>query len=305
MDLTHMLSVRIYGINKYSSFEIKENENDQDVNYTPNSNLNLGFGFSYKWFGLGLAFNFPFINNDNDIYGTTKRFDAQTSIFTSYLSADIYMQSYKGFYIENPESYLTGWKPEMPYPQRPDIQTLSFGGNCIYHFNHKKYSARATYVQTELQKKSAGSFLLGGFFTVYGITGDSSLIPYELKEEFEPELHFYKVNVSGVGVAFGYSHTFVMWKKLYFSLTLVPGVAVQKYKTAYQIDVEDREGSIIAGRFMVRTAIVYNSVKSYGGMTVNTDSFSGHTGPEQQNNLSYQVGTIRFFYGRRFDLSKK
>ena len=123
-DLSDKLSIRIFGVNKFTRFDIKDNEIDSLVSYSPNRNLNLGFGLNYKWFGLGVAFNFPFINNDDDIYGKTKRFDAHTNIFTRNLAIDFYLSSYRGFYIENPDSYLPDWTPGMPYPQRPDISTI-------------------------------------------------------------------------------------------------------------------------------------------------------------------------------------
>ena len=66
-DLSHKLSIRIFGVNKFTRFDIKDNGIDSLVSYSPNRNLNLGFGLNYKWFGLWIAFNFPFINNDDDI----------------------------------------------------------------------------------------------------------------------------------------------------------------------------------------------------------------------------------------------
>ncbi len=300
-DFSHKLSVRIFGITKFTRFDIKDNEIDSMVSYSPNRNFNLGFGLNYKWFGLWVAFNFPFINNDDEIYGKTKRFDAQTNIFTRNLAIDFYLSSYKGFYIENPETYLDGWEHGMPYPQRPDISTTKIGGSCIYAFKYRKYSTKAAFIQTDLQRKSAGSFLLGGFFSYFGLAGDSSFIPYELKEIYNPDLLFNQLSVFGGGVAFGYTHTFVLWKKFYISFTLVPGISIQGFEIDYEADQEKKTGSFLAGRFQARIALVYNSEKSYAGFTAINDSYSGNTGREQHSSLNYEVGVIRFFYGRRFN----
>jgi len=303
-DLSDKLSVRIYGISKYNKFEI--NEVESAIRYSPNSNLNFGVGVNYKWFGLGVAFNIPFINNDDNKYGSTNRFDAQTNIFTRNLAIDIYLQYYKGFYIENPGSYLVDWKPEDPYPQRPDITTTSFGGSCLYTFNHKKYSAKAAFVQTDMQRKSAGSFLLGGYFSLFGVMGDSSFIPYELENQYDSTRQFNEVSVVGIGVAGGYTHNFVVWKKLYISLTLVPGVAIQSYDVGYKDGIaENKSGSFLSGRLSGRFALVYNSEKWYTGFTTISDSYTGYAGKELKNTLSYQIGVIRFFYGRRFTINWK
>lgn len=300
-DLSHKLSIRIQSVNKFTSFDIKDNDIDSIVSYSPNRNLNLGFGVNYKWFGLWLAFKFPFINNDDEIYGKTKRFDAITSIFLRKLDIDLYLSTYKGFYIEDPASYLPNWEAGMPYPQRPDITTTKIGGSCTYAFKHRKYSTKAAFIQTEIQRKSAGSFLLGGFFSYFGIEGDSSFVPYELKEIYNAALLFNHVSVYGGGITFGYTHTFVMWKKFYISFSLVPGVSVQGYQIAYDDGQEKKTGSFVAGRFLARFALGYNSEKSYAGFTATSDSYSGNTGKEQRNSLNYEVGVIRFFYGRRFN----
>ena len=265
-DLSDRLSIRVYGISKFNKFEINDTESKSKVKYAPNSNLNFGIGISYKWFGLGVAINIPIINNDDNKFGKTTRFDAQTNIFTRNLAIDVYYQYYKGFYIENPGSYLNDWKPADPHPQRPDITTTSLGGSCLYAFNYKKYSAKAAFVQTEMQKRSAGSFLLGGYFSWFDVLGDSSFIPFELKDYFDSTRHFNKVSVFGIGVAGGYSHTFVIWKKLYISLTLVPGIAIQTYDVKYKNGIsENSSGAFFSGRLTGRFALVYNSEKWYTG----------------------------------------
>lgn len=303
-DLSHKLSIRILSVNKFTSFDIKDNDVDSLVSYSPNRNLNLGFGVNYKWFGLWVAFKFPFINNDDEKYGETKRFDAITSIFLRKLAIDFYLSSYRGFYIENPESYLPDWESGMPYPQRQDITTTKIGGSCTYAFKYQKYSTKAAFIQTEIQKKSAGSFLLGGFFSYFGIRGDSSFVPYELKDIYDQALMFNYLSVYGGGVTFGYTHTFVLWKKFYISFSLVPGVAIQGYQIDYDDGQEKKTGSFVAGRFLARAALGYNSEKSYAGFTATSDSYSGNTGKEQRNSLNYEVGVIRFFYGRRFNFPK-
>ncbi len=300
-DVSDKLSVRLYGINKFNRFDIHDNNAGYTVKYSPNSSVNLGFGINYKWFGLGVAFDLPFINNDDQKYGHTNRFDAQTNIFTRSLAVDLNLQYYQGFYIENPETYDKNWTAGNPYPQRPDIITTTLGASCLYIFNHKKYSARAAFIQTDVQKKSAGSFMLGGFFSLFSLEGDSSFIPYQLKSIFDPDLLFNQLYVSDFGVAFGYTHTFVIWKRLALSLSLAPGVSFQKYNVSYLTERDNIKGSFASAKFLGRFSLVYNTQKSYFGFTATDDSYNGNTGKNQQNSLTYQIGAVRFFYGRRFN----
>ncbi len=301
-DLSGKLALRIYGVNKFNKFSIKDNDLPHELKYAPNENLNLGVGVNYKWYGLGLAFNFPFINNDNDQYGSTYRFDAQTNVFARKFLIDFYLQFYKGFYIENPESYIEDWDEEFVYPHRNDVVTATFGGSFIYVFNHQIYSAKAVFVQTDLQKKSAGSFLWGGYFSINSLSGDSNFIPRELQEKYNENLFFHNIGVTSLGVSLGYSHIFVLWKKFYASFTFVPGLAVQGFDVSYKDTEKDLSGAFLAGRFLARNAFVYNTEKSFAGITASIDNFSGNTNRNQPANLNFSVGSIRFFYGRRFNI---
>ncbi len=300
-DVSNKLSIRLYGINKFNRFDIHDKQAGYTVKYSPNSSVNLGFGINYRWFGLAVAFDFPFINNDDKKYGHTNRLDVQTNIFTKSLAVDLNLQYYQGFYIENPDTYDKNWIAGDPFPQRPDAITTTLGASCLYIFNHRKYSSRAAFIQTEVQKKSAGSFLLGGFLSLFALAGDSSFIPYQLQPEFNPDLLFNQLEVSDLGVAFGYTHTFVMWKKLSLSLALSPGISFQNYNVNYLTAREQIKGSYVSLRFLGRFSVVYNTQRSYFGLTATDDSYNGNTGKNQENSLTYQVGVVRFFYGRRFD----
>lgn len=303
-DLSDSLAVRIYGINKFNGFSIRDNELGQEVDYSPNRNLNFGLGINYKWFGFGIAVNFPFLNNDNDKYGKTSRFDAQTHIFTRKLLIDFYGNFYNGFYIKNPNVYLPNWDNTMNYPQRQDVGVFSLGGSVLYILKHHKYSARAAFVQTEIQKKSAGSFLVGGFMTYFGATGDSAFIPYPLFDSVNPALRYKEYTVMNYGVAFGYSHTFVILKKFYASFTLVPGIAISNHNIIFDPPYDNRTGNVVSGRFLARMALGYNSVRSFAGFVASADSFSGKTGTDSNNQMNFEVGLFRFFYGRRINFPK-
>ncbi|MBN1340145.1 MAG: DUF4421 domain-containing protein [Bacteroidales bacterium] len=300
-DLSHRLSVRVYGINKYNRFSLYDKTGNSRIMYGPNERFNLGLGVNYRWFGIGLAFNLPLINNDDDIYGKTDRFDFQLNVFTRKLIIDTYLQYYKGFYIENPETLFDQWTDGMPYPQRPDIFTSALGTSFIYVFNHKKYSSRAAFVQTELQKKSAGSFVAGAYLSLFSAAGDSGYIPAHLSELFSGRLNISGATVSNLGISFGYAHTFVIWKKLYISLAFVPGISVQAYSVDRPGDSEPENSSGVALKSIGRLAIVRNADRSFFGISFNGDNFSmSRTGEDIQDQFTYSIGATRVFYGRRF-----
>jgi hypothetical protein len=153
-DLSDHFNLFVYGKTKYNNFGIKNNETNQKLNYAPNDKFNIGFGFHYKWMGLGVAFNLPFINNDDEKYGTTKRIDAQMNIFSHKYLLDFYFNHYRGYYLSNPEVMDSTFDKSGNYPTIPSMHTNNFGVSYFYIWNNTKFSYRASFVQNEIQKKN-------------------------------------------------------------------------------------------------------------------------------------------------------
>ena len=163
VDYSDKFALYLYAKQKTNHFGIYNLEVPL-IEYSPNDRLNIGFGFNYKWLGIGFAFNFGFVNNDNDKYGVTKRLDWQTNIYSKKFVVDFYLQYYQGYYVQNPQEVFPEWGEGDDMYIRPDIKSASLGIGAMYIFNHKKFSYKSAFLQTAIQKKSAGSFMMGGHF---------------------------------------------------------------------------------------------------------------------------------------------
>ncbi|GAB4319869.1 MAG: hypothetical protein Kow00127_12130 [Bacteroidales bacterium] len=303
-DMSSYLNLRLYGINKFNKFQLSDAINGGHVDYAPNENFNVGFAVNYKWLGLGIAVNVPFINHDNDLYGETRRLDAQTSIFARKFVIDFYFQLYRGFYIENAADLFPSWKSGDPYPQRPDIGVASLGASYYYIFNSRRFSARAAFAQTELQKRSAGSWLAGGYVITLGAAGDSVLIPEKVQQLFSGEMLFYRLSQMTVGLTGGYSHTFSVKQKWNINLTIVPGVAWQLVRADYPSPESSLRKSQLAMRLQSRFNLGFNGQRSFGGFTVLTDNYGMQTGTRSGQSGNFTIGSVRVYYGRRFRISR-
>ena len=216
------LGVYLFTIRKYRSFEIKSTEFEERLEFQPNGQTNVGLGFNYKWIGVGMAFSLPFMNKDNDIYGETSRFDMQLNLFSRFYGISAYFQNYKGFHLANPESFIA--TPVTQYPYMGDIQSFSLGAEAFYFFNNKKFSYKAAFIRNEVQKKSAGGFILGGFYKLSSVYAPSGFIPSELPDSLIQTFNINGYITSAVGISFGYAHTFVLFKRAFISLSAVPGI---------------------------------------------------------------------------------
>ncbi len=305
-DLSHHFNLFIYGKTKYKKFGIKNKETNKTINYHPNDKFNVGFGFNYKWLGLGLAFNLPFINNDDDKYGKTKRFDAQMNVFAHQFLLDFYFNFYRGYYLNNPKVINPNFETSGQYPLVPSMMTNDFGLSYYYILNHKKFSYRASFIQNERQKKMSGSMILGFITHLSHTSADTSLIPTPFLKDID-DFEKYKLNsfsAFDLGPMFGYAYNFVIRKKLLITLSVVPGVVLQRVVAKGNYNGKDysiehtKPGLVFNNRF----AIAYNGEVYFWGFNYN-DFHSLHN--YGKISTSSNVGNFRLFWGRRFGRIKE
>lgn len=293
------LGLYIYSIRKIRRYEFKNKELNKRLKFEPNGQTNLGLGFNYKWMGIGVAVSMPFINKDNDKYGETKRFDLQLNLFSRFMGVSAYYQNYHGFYLSNPNDFFK-WENNY-YPLLGDVQSASVGASVFYFFNNKKFSYKAAFVRNEVQKKSAGGFILGAYFDLDVITAPSGFIPEELPDSLVQIFDFNGYSTFVTGVSFGYAYTLKMFRKMFINLSLVPGIGYRNLSIWYISSITETKPSF-TGSVNARMSLGYEGKRLYWGMTgiVNTESFKYESVDISSNN-----GQIRFYFGKRFNLGKK
>jgi len=200
-----LITTRFYFSQKYTAFTLRAPKDVQHLKYRPNTNLNMGVGASYRNITINLAYGFDFLNKEPE-KGKTKFIDLQFHSYPKKWSIDFYGQLYKGYYL-SPKGFLASG-PASFY-LRPDAG-VNLLGLAVYHvFNGTKFSYRAAIAQTEWQKKSAGSFLVGGEAHYGVIKADSSLVPVRVASDY-PQAGISNVRFLSFGPGFGYAYTLVM-----------------------------------------------------------------------------------------------
>lgn len=289
------LNLKVFGILKSNQIGHYDNFTEEYVYYRPNENFNLGIGVSHYWLGLDIAINFPFINNDNDIFGDTRRFDIQASAYIKRLAIDFNYQKYQGYYGSNAASYIPGFNINQPeYPIRPDIRSFNLGANALWIFSPHRFSYRAAFVYNERQIRSGGSWLLTSGLSIFEMDADSTIIPIQLRDRFNTDADFRDTRYVNLGLGGGYGHTFVIGKKWFFSLTLAVGLG-PTFKNDKKVSETDIR---MAVRATVRAAIGFNGPKYFYGIS----SVSAQSSevdillPHLERNINH----TKIFFGRRF-----
>ncbi|MEN8226803.1 MAG: DUF4421 domain-containing protein [Bacteroidota bacterium] len=300
------LTTRMFLSRKQTGYSLSDKYFTPRLAYNTNPNLLMGVGYTYSFLTLNLAVKLPFLNGDDDIYGESKYIDLQShTIFRSYI-LDFYLQWHKGFYVSNPDELFNGWEPGQPYPTRGDLRTNIVGVNIQYLFNSDRYSYKASFVQNEFQKRSAGSPIVGiESYWMLGM-GDSLLIPgsithLNILENYVP---FNQVDMFNVGVNGGYAYTFVMKQRIYLSASFIVGIAGGKSWFNYTPTSETQFTGISLGlNNTSRISVGYNRNDFYIGMSYRRFSMSNLA---DLNNgwIAYSTGNLRLNVVKRFKLKR-
>lgn len=265
------------------------------INYFPNVNNRLGFKLRYKDFALELMFPLP---SNEFIYGKTKTNSLSLNMQFSFNNwgNDFYFLRHEGFYLENAEEVVSGWKYGIPFPTRPDLRVINIG-YTTHMVLSDKFSLKAALQQTEKQLKPAGGITLGGTINFARFSADSALIPLS-------QLGFYKdidQLVSGsfitIAVAPGYSYTYV-YQNFFITGMLLLGVGFQfqGYKNSGIAGKTDL-GIKLTNYLNYRIAAGYNSDKYFGSIVYNFVNSKSAIKDSKiamiQNGFTIQVG-MRF-----------
>lgn len=200
-----LITGRAYLSQKYTLFGVEAPKGSELLQFRPNTTINLGVGATYKSVTLNLAYGFGFLNRDKD-KGRTRYLDLQTRVYGVKWRYDIFGQFYSGYFL-----YPKGLAAANPstYYRRPDMKVRELGINAYNIINHKKYSYRAGFLQSEWQKKSAGSFLVGGGVSYGWVEADSAFVPTSINSPYRQK------DVGGLryaqfGPGAGYAYTLVV-----------------------------------------------------------------------------------------------
>ena len=267
------------------------------LKYSPNSSYDLGVSISSRWATFQFLTGIRIYENYKNQKGTTQFHDTQFNIYGARVTSDIFYQNYKSFYIRNSLSY-PAYKSHLRYAVRSDINAISFGVSSYYIFNSKKFSYRSSFAYTEVQKKSAGSFLAGTYFFLFNVKGDSSLVGSPFRVVFDSLSFLKSATLQTYGINIGYIHTFVFFKRFYTTVSLVQGLGLEQ--TLYN-DIKGKSFSSPlrgAAKLNCRYSLGYNLGRFYIGTMGILDYLFFSS--KSNTTFNFNVGKITAFVGYRF-----
>lgn len=266
----------------------------ESFDYKPNNSKGTGIGVSYRDISLNLSFKLLGVPKEK---GKTKSLTLGTSLYKEQWVYDLALQHFKGMYL-NPKS---GHDQDDPYYLRPDLKSTFVSGDFWRVMNSDRFSYRGVMSQTEWQKKSAGSLLLGGAMSFGAASGDSALVPSALAARF-PQRDVEKMHFFRLGAGIGYAYTFIFKKHFFVSGDLTANM--DWTSTREFTDETDRTKNAFTPHVNYRFSVGYNDRRMIinAAMVNNSVSAKGAFSPDSYRLFARQ---FRITIARRFTPGSK
>lgn len=289
---------RLYLSKKYTSLSLEGKDRLKPMRYSPNTPVTMGVGATYGIVTINAGFPIPFLSRDNSETGKSKYLDLQSHVYAKKWVVDLYGQFYKGYYATPRGS--GSMRPDSFYV-RPDIRVNMLGVSVYKLFSGDKFSYRASLLQNEWQRKSAGSLLLGVEAYTGVIKGDSALIPNHL-DSFYRQHDINRVRFTEFGPGIGYAYTYV-YEENYFVTGSLTATGDISFVREFKGNTSEQRTSI-SPNLMLRIVAGYNSDKWMLNLAW-INSSTNLKGRSSNNQYLISIGSFRLAVAKRIVPGKK
>ncbi len=285
LKMNNTLNLRFDLDNDVRSFEF--NTTDDTYSILPNTRLRMAIAYNYRFITLKVGFSPEFLaSGDSREKGDTRIFRLTLDMFLSDFYQTFDYNRVKGYYIDGSGSGIPlSGQPRGDYLILPDMATWSFTGTTRYRFN-ENYSFKAMVNQTEIQTKSAGSFvpeLVYGYWEISHPSGPQDIASFYILANA------------------GYQQTFVLNRNWYANLGLTTGLGIEFNKVDTRLGETRSSERSTSAIFDISTqlSLGYNSRRLYAGTALIGSAVTRDEASviKFDNNRGY----FKVFIGYRFD----
>lgn len=274
-----------------------ERDGSEDLSFSTNSTGQYGFGLNYKWLSVEATFNVPALDDHDASLGNTSSRGFGLGYTGRRLWGRAFWDNAEGYYLNDPQRWIAGWKEGEAPVVRPDLSSNSYLLSLNYALSGKRcFSENAALFQMERQKKSAGTFVAGLSTWVSDVSADSSLIGPSLVDTFQLASGFTGVDRILIGATIGYAHTFAFWKKGFIHFSFLPGVTYAQ-QTITTPDGMELRGTGTAAVVEMKLGAGFNGDRWYGAVT--TAYYYSSAEISDKLSLSTNYGFVRIAIGIR------
>lgn len=297
-------TVMLQNTNTYEQYTLM-GKDGQEIAFAPDPTFRLGPYLGWRWVFLGYTLDLKHLNASSQ-HTNKKEFDL--SLYSSMLGIDLFWrQTGNDYHIQRLKLNDDMDRSTMRKVPFDGFESSIKGFNLYYIFNHRKFSYPAAYSQSTVQRKSAGSLLLGLGYTHHTLEVDwdkfGNLLDEHLGKKadgtswIEESLTFSKVKYNDFSVTCGYAYNWVFAKNWLFNASTSVGVAYNQssssssYSASHIKDFSFKNFNFDGiGRF----GIVWNNTKWYVGASTIIHSYNYK---KEQFSTNNSFGSLNIYVG--------
>lgn len=231
IDYKKRFNVKLEVSNDIATYDIVND--DLELALKPNLNLRYAVVFSYKFLSVRLGIRPKISDEQKEEKGGSDTFRLRFQLLFDNWNHVLQYGIDKGYYISNTADFIdTDSKIRLQFPEMSS--NVLFGASS-YKFN-KNYSMRAFQSQTEIQIKSAGSFMPGISYNFYSLTGTG--VVKDLNGDRILRDFYNEYQGMNFALMAGYYYTFVLKKHWFINAYGVPSAGID----LYNVNLYDPQG---------------------------------------------------------------
>lgn len=297
-------TVMLQNTNTYEKYTLS-NRSGQEISFAPEPTFRLGPYLGWRWIFLGYTLDLKHLNAKSQ---HTSKKELDLSIYSNLLGIDLFWrQTGNDYHIDRVNLGNGVDASSLKNVSFDGLQSSIKGFNLYYIFNHRRFSYPAAYSQSTVQRRSAGSMLLGIGYTHHTLEVDwdkfsGVLEKYLGKKEdgtarLDSTLTFSKVKYNDFSVSCGYAYNWVFAKNWLFNISTSVGVAYN------QSSSNTNHTSSILNDFSFknfnfdgigRFGIVWNNTKWYVGASTIIHSYNYK---KEQFSTNNSFGSLNIYVG--------
>lgn len=274
--------------------------NRRTIDFAPRPSYKIGPYIGWRWIFLGFTIDM------SRPHRAAKKTELNFSLYSSMIGGDfIFVRNSGDFTIRNVHGFDGVERTQFKGDPFSGLSTYTFSANAYYVFNHRRFSYPAAYNQSTIQKRSAGSFILGFRFDRQRINFDYEKLPEALRPEDigDTRLDFKRLAYRSYTLNAGYAYNWVPARNLLLAISLTPAIGY-KHISGERVTGIKVFNSIrtLSFDFIGRAGIVWNNGTYFGGASLVSQLYD-----YRRNNFSVvnSVNYLNFYAGMYFGMKKK
>ena len=255
--------------NTYEVYRLSSSK-EQNITFAPEATVRIGPYFGWRWIFLGYTLDIKHLDFWNKNNNPRQEYDL--SLYSSMLGLDIYYRKTGNDYKIR-QLYL-GKDINTDAIRGTDFGGLTStikGFNLYYIFNHRRFSYPAAFSQSTIQRRSAGSPLLGIGYTQHSLDVNwgelNRVISNRLGSQvpanpIDSTMMFSEIKYTDISISGGYAYNWVFARNWVLAGSLSLALAYKRSKgdvTQRTFSINDFKFSNINVDGIGRFGVVWNN----------------------------------------------